>query len=278
MQRSTKLSSLLLLALTFATVSHAAGQAADKSKDQAAASDQAQASADQGPSYEDTAKWIQDHIQDAGIPGWTDNTKDYSTTYDDETYGVKFDGCNAIHLLFNTHTHTAASDPDLNADSTVNYDIKIPLKGVSHRGPYGAGAITGQFSNPVDELTSMQTTFLESLAKGYNIIAPSRLIDDQHHLKTALPTYPSVAILLNDDAGTISHVSKNSSNPESIRDFPINKQYFYVLNPFGAQWKAVVISFGMVGTDGAAEHMAKAFNHLMDVCKANPEAAPKDLF
>jgi hypothetical protein len=275
MQLPKMLCSWLLLTLALFTAFGAGAQVTGR--DKAVASVQSQPSPDQGPSYDDTTKWIQDHIQDAGIPGWTDNSKDLSTTYDDETYGIKFDGCNAIHLLFNTHNHTTASDPSDNSDSATAFDIKIPFKGINRQGPNGVGAIIGEFSNPVDELTNMQIIFLQARANGNHIVAPSRLIDDQHHLKTTLPTYPGVAILLNDNAGTISHVTKSSTNSETIRDFAISKDYFYVRSPFGAPWKAVVISFGMVGTDDAPEHMAKALNHLMDVCN-HPEAAPKDIF
>src|SRR5580698_3193584 len=74
--------------------------------------DQAPDSKTSGPTYEDTVKWIQDHIQDAGIPAWTEKDQLVATAYDDETYGVKVDGCNAIHVLFNRHSHTTPYDAD----------------------------------------------------------------------------------------------------------------------------------------------------------------------
>jgi hypothetical protein len=90
---------------------------------------------DKGPSYEDTVKWIQDHIGEAGFPASSQGPGKFglATASDDTPYAVKFDGCD-MRLSIATHTHTTDTSPvggkaenDASGDSTESWSFNVHL-------------------------------------------------------------------------------------------------------------------------------------------------------
>jgi hypothetical protein len=93
--------------------------------------------------------------------------------------------------------------------------------------------------------------------------------------------------MLTDNGGgaTWSQSFTNTDTSFSVTPPIINK-------PLGAWWPAtkldvqgivfaqrsIQITYARPGTEDSPQHMIKAVQHLIDLCKANPNAGPKDIF
>jgi hypothetical protein len=215
-----------------------------------------------GPSYQDTVKWIQDHIADAGFPQVTETDRKYGlvTAYADAAYSIKFNGCD-MHLTLAEHEHTTDTTP-VHADDQTDSD------------------------------TSMSATFV--LPMGGISIPSAQMVRPQEWTQSVLSkdyvraTLSTVTIVLPDSGiGTVSYswsTTDESVEPKSNKfsNKAITTGMFptSVLNVVAgyATRLGIQISYARPGTDDAAQHMAKALSRLHEICKDDPNQAPKDLF
>lgn len=237
----------LLVIAVITTLAAAQDQASEKSKDK-------------GPSYEDTVKWIQDHIGEAGFPARTDNMGTLIHAYDDESYSVKFDGCE-MRLSIAGHAHTTDTAPaggiasnDMTHDSSFSVSFSFPLGGLM-------GIAIPQNLRIQDYFPVISSWYMDK-------------------------TFPAAVIRLPDTgAGTFSSTADlgpDVSVGEPIVNKPIKAGFFplTVTNAAGSlvTIQGIEISYGRPGTEDAPKHMSSAIYHLIELCKENPSAGPKDLF
>lgn len=228
----------------------------------AAAQEQAnQPSKDKGPSYEDTVKWIQDHIGEAGFPARNDNGKTLTYAYDDESYNVKFDGCD-MRLGIAGHVHIT----DLS-----------PAGGIASNDMSGDSSFTLSFSLPLGKLYGW-TPPQNLKVQDYFPVISSSYMDK---------AFPAVVIRLPEEGvGTFSETADlaNVSNGQDppIVNKPIKSGFFplTITNVAGGSVPihGIEISYGRPGTEDIPRHMMNALYHLIELCKENPNAGPKDLF
>jgi hypothetical protein len=249
-----------------------------------------------GPSYDDTVKWIQNHISEAGVPGYTEqsqglvpeevrpcikNGKDengepcgsvanqpVTLTVDDQKFAITVNGCSTLHLIITSHVH--GTNPNPQREETHNHP------------PSGDWSRTADFSIPLIDLlvttsTHVPTDMMSAGTKDWysNAAVPSvALVWSMGH--------PATWIWTNKGDGLF--VDFNGSMPPKRLDFApsdvdeqTRRRFVWEDSVTGAVRAGVYLSYGMPGADDPS-HMASALKHLKDVCKANPDAAPKDIF
>jgi hypothetical protein len=223
----------------------------------------AQPAKDKGPSYEDTVKWVQDHIGEAGFPASSEGPGKHGLSFasDDTPYTVKFDGCD-MRLSIATHMHTTDSSPvggkaenDMTADSTQSWSFGLHLGQLK----FVAGAVQNL---PVQ------------------LGSPTTVGNGDRN-------FPTIVIALPENGGgaTWSQTFTDTDTSNSVAPPIVNK-------PLGTWWPAttiytqgipmtlrgIQITYARPGTEDAPQHMISALKHLIDLCKENPNAGPKDLF
>lgn len=215
-----------------------------------------------GPSFDETVKWIQSHISEAGFPAQTtsDNKHGLVFTYAEAPYSVHFDGC-VMQLSLSEHWHSKDTSP-VSRDDQTDTDSYMNMK----------------LNLPLDKLVSADSGVLQpqdwempDIDSGYS----SR-------------TLPTVAIVLpQGGAGTTTYswsTTDETYTQKSIvfTDKPITSGAFVVTqtNGFGyrMQKDGIEISYARPGTEESPAHMAKALNHLIELCKQNPQQGTKDIF
>jgi hypothetical protein len=215
----------------------------------------------EGPSFEDTEKWIQDHIGDSGFPAGTSKPENDGSTwvYDDAPWTVKFDGCD-MHLSITSHSHYNDNSPPDSAGNTDSRDDSDVLS----------------FNFPLGKLSN----FWVNVTQGEPYYYGGSMYPDPANVNV-----PSVLIQLPDaGVGTFSNVSSSTvaQVPPPITKKPIVAGLFPVKLCSGITpcrtVQGIVISYARPGTDDAPLHMAKALSHLAEICRKNPDLAPKDLF
>jgi hypothetical protein len=217
---------------------------------------------DKGPSYEDTVKWIQDHIGESGFPATTESGSGLVFTSADAPFGMKFDGCD-MRLSFAMQLHTADTSPvggkaenDMTSDSSSSVTFSLHLAKL--------GVVSATQSLPFQGLSSLM---------------PSQYVNKN---------FPTVVIEgVDAGAGTFSDTRATTDstmvlNPPII-DRPIASNTLVPVRVFvgfgvGKLVKGLEISYARPGTEDSPKHMINALQHLIDLCKANPEAGPKELF
>jgi hypothetical protein len=217
---------------------------------------------DKGPSYEDTVKWIQDHIGESGFPSTTESGSGLVFTTADAPFGIKFDGCD-MRLSFAMQLHTADTSPvggkaenDMTSDSSssVTFNLHLAKLGVvsdTQSLPFQglSGLIPSQYLNK-----NFPTVVIEGVDAGAGTFSDTRTTTD-----------PTVVL-----------------NPPII-DRPIASNTLVPVRVFvsfgvGKLVKGLEISYARPGTEDSPKHMINALQHLINLCKANPDAGPKELF
>jgi hypothetical protein len=198
----------------------------------------AQVTDQQGPSYKDSVKWIQDNIKLAGTPASSKrNETNYSAEEDSsegKSFAVVVDGCRSLLVTSTESTH----------------------QGVT----YSNGSAPQNYSNT--ETIRFKIPFASILGfTVYNKISHQVGIT----IKDGEASYSA------NDTGSVT----SSSTPETpMTTKNVSPLAYY----YGIQVPAVFIPYEKVGAEDAVPHMNTALQHLVDVCKNHPEDAPKSLF
>jgi tetratricopeptide (TPR) repeat protein len=214
-----------------------------------------------GPSFDETAKWIQGHMADSGFPAETTTSKvGILTRFDDTPYSVHFDGC-MIQLSLAEHFHQTDTIP-LNSGALPDTDAYMNIK----------------FNLPLEKLISAQ----------YHMLSPQDWELSAIHDSYMGRALPSINIMLSDtDAGTYSYKwNPGLEGQDNIvwNNKPIVDGAFTLsalaLGTYGPRQKfnAIVISYARPGVEDSPQRMAKALQHLIEMCKQNPNQGTKDLF
>ena len=229
----------MVTALVPPTALLAQSAATPQSQNQTAQSAQA---GQQGPSYKDTVKWIQDNIKLAGTPGSStqqelhptlDRTETVTDTLSGTSYEVNIDGCNSLTFIL-TQTENASGG----ISSVTTFHIKVPFE-----------SILGFFTENKDQ-------------PHVGIV-----------VKAGSGSIGSDTTMTDKDGTTIS---KDPPTPISAKNAPIALVSAEIdesgVSPY------VPIGYSKSGSEDAAPHMTAALSHLVDICKNHPEQAPKSLF
>lgn len=216
-----------------------------------------------GPAYAETVKWIREHIGEAGFPAATtaDDRFGNVNRYDDIVYSARFDGCTVTLVV------------------TQGWHITSDNRGTSEAG------------HTTETNTHMDMTFNLPLDKMRSATEEEVPLQDWEKAVMS-PTYvnrplPTVAIHFSDpifgntsynwSTDDVTYTEKNNSHvnrPIAYGEFTIPGTY---INKYGypQQNQAVVIHYARPGTGDNPQHMAKALNHLIDLCRQNPNIAPR---
>ncbi|HVI10756.1 MAG TPA: hypothetical protein VND65_20870 [Candidatus Binatia bacterium] len=219
---------------------------------------------DKGPSYEDTIKWIEGHIGESGFPTTTSKSHlGLVFTVSDAPFAMKFDGCD-MRLSLAMQLHTADTSPlqgkaenDMTGNQTSSITFNLHLARV--------GVVSEPQNLPVQG-------------------GIARLIDEQYLNKN----FPTVVVEgVDAGAGTFSDsqttTDSNTELPQPIFNRPIAENTMVPFRVFsgygvGRLVKGIQITYARPGTEDSPKHMINALQHLIDLCKENPNAGPKDLF
>jgi hypothetical protein len=215
-----------------------------------------------GPSFGETVRWIQNHMAESGFPAQTVTKGEFVSRYDDAPYSIHFDGCTMV-LSLSEHVHGTNTQP--NRGDQTDWDDSEYMK----------------FKLPLHRLISIEDGGWLPLQDW-----EKNTINNGYRDSYVSGRFPTVAINLpGDGAGTASWGSsttiEGAPNPnQSTPDHPIPSGALTAVIGFGpnATRNAVLISYGRPDTEDSPQHMAKALEHLVDLCHQNPVVAPKDTF
>jgi hypothetical protein len=250
----------------------------------AAASASSGGASGSGPSYAETVRYIQDKIRAAGYPtpaakingvigngniGVAD-----TFTYDDAKYTFTADGCQSM-----TFTSTVNVHRDDYSDDDHSWHHKDGKTVTSYTVPFtsvGTYLNAGQQVPAVFSTHEIKTNVMGSqFADEYRIdfalnvmieqLPPTQAIErgtpdhqDWHDAVWAVPK----------DLGVSWTSSDNSGDDPTNQSGNITKSGLPIL----------MIRFVKPGTGAESPHVAKAIQHLVQLCASHPEQAPKELF
>jgi hypothetical protein len=238
------------------------------------------------PSYDDTVKWIQDHSQEAGVPGWSEQAEGFvpasetgngmvTLTVDDQKFAIKANGCSSIQVTIASHASGVNSNP-------APTDTRHP----ELYAPSADWTRTAIFTIPFADLRVWQDTHVPtdpmSAASKYSDVAVPGIALSWDNAQPAKWTWTEKASgFLRPFNNSMSSVTGQSSKTLIIDPTQLPPSLLERLtwtNPvIGSIRPAVHISYGMTGNDDPS-HMVKALIHLQDVCKTHPDSASKDIF
>lgn len=233
-----------------------------------------------GPSYADTVKWIQEHIKLAGIPGGTSEfnipgagtvrPKSYTEKYDDQQYALKINGCSSMDLIITSHMRMIDPDPDPGdnpvTDSSRIAEYRISLAGPASENPNTWGDVGVGVQTDTHAPTERDEINPDAPVHNVEFIFKRDLVTLSFSNDNG-PTKDGISIL--------NQTSISFNDPRPDPHYEAWNQYVGVALPGR---KAVRISYGKPGTEDEPDHMAKALQHLITLCRQSPDAAPKDIF
>jgi len=261
---------------------NAAGQTRDSDAGRHA-SKAASVDGNSGPNYVDTVRYIQEKIADAGYP-----TPDvslngvvgkglgvaYTATYDEAKYTFSVNGCESMTISSTVGAHSREySNDDRTWHSKAGQMVAsytVPFKSVANYPELDVPAVFSTYDPKTSPLTG--TLF----ADGYPIQAaldvmisqlpPSKAIErgttpdhqDWHDAVWVVPKDLDVSWSSSGNGGD----EPTSSSGHILRSgLPV-----------------LMIRFAEPGKGATSEHVAKAIQHLVDVCLKHPDQGPKELF
>jgi hypothetical protein len=213
--------------------------------------------ASQGPSYDDTVKWIKDNISLAGtLPSQVNAVGNHVLIKSNgKLYTLGLDGCKSLTLTMTlSGSITDLGDPtdaSTNDATVVNVRYRIPLESIL--------SVTWLNSNSNNQLSSfdVQTGAKYKLTGGIAIAVSN-----------------GVASVSQDTTDTAGSPTSNPPVPLTTKNVypPTNVTTDATPEPI------IIVEYAKPGSEDAPEHMTSAIRHLLDVCKSHPEQAPKSLF
>lgn len=233
-----------------------------------------------GPSYTDTVRFIQDKVRIASFPSpdYVSRHGNVKTVSDDAKYTFSVDGCQSMTITttINVHTDDCSGD-DHSCHHTNGQFVKsltVPFHSVT---TYSVRSqlVPAVFSTH-EPTTNQGFGAAIWVADGYgitqdrlnvmtgqitNAISPRGADLDQHDWHDAV-------WIVAKDTGATWTVSDNSE------DTPDNRSGNFT--PSGLP--ILTLRFMKPGTGGESTHVAKAIQHLVDLCVNHPDQSPKELF
>jgi hypothetical protein len=249
----------------------------------AAASASSGGASGSGPSYAETVRYIQDKIRDAAYPtpGGTLNgvvngglgVAD-KFTYDDAIYTFNADACQSMIITSRVTFHTDDWSEDDHSwhhkDGRTISTYTVPFKSVATF-QSGGQEVPAVFST--HEIT--QNALGGLVADGYYIHNVLDTMTEQlpqtHLIESGTPDHQDwhdAVWVVPKDLGVSWASSDNSGNDPTNQSGNITKSGIPML----------MIRFVKPGTGAESPHVAKAIQHLVELCATHPERAPKELF
>lgn len=223
-----------------------------------------------GPSYQETVHWIQDHIKLAGIPGGNEQDHGFSTSYSDQEYMLKVNGCSSIDLIITSHYQMTDMDDNSQSSFTRTADYRIPLVAPQGIDADNRGVI--KLATDLHQPTEPNAFHSEIPVPGVEFIFNKDVVS----LSFANSGSDSGLNLSKQNVSVFRESvipSPNGNLPDPHYE-ATNQSLGFVIPGY----KAVRISYGKPGTSDEPQHMVKALEHLITLCTQNPDAAPKELF
>jgi hypothetical protein len=239
---------------------------------------------DSGPSYDETVSYIRDKIRDAGYstpsgtlggvvnggPGIGE--KD---TYDDAIYTFNVDACQSMTITRKVTIHIddwSESDNSWHRkEGQMTTSITFPFKSVA-TSLYASHEVPAVISTHEPTIAGYTGILI---ADGWFALSPKldamkgqvqavRLVgnpelQDWHDAVWIVPKDLGVSWVTSNNAG--EETDSQSGNITKTEGVPI-----------------LIIRFAKPGTGGESTHVAKAIQHLVQLCASHPEQAPKELF
>jgi hypothetical protein len=214
-----------------------------------------------GPSYEETVAYLVDKFQQAGIPGRTTHGKG-GTTYaqDDTAYSFSVESCDSMTITTKTGLHVDdPSDSPSRSDSATTVVTKIPFSSITVQG-FRDGATST--SMPVVFSTHTITHNPNNgadLADGFGISAwdmPSFSLDGTE--------WHDVVYIVANDSGVTWKSTTTENGVNTGRTKP--------------NVPLAVVPFWLPGSGATSTHVAKAIQHLANICINHSGQAPKEIF
>jgi hypothetical protein len=214
------------------------------------------------PSYQETVTYLVDKFQGAGIPGNTTHGKG-GTTYaqDDTAYAFSVESCDSMTITTKTSLHVDdPSETPSHSDSATTVVTRIPFASISVQSVFD-----GNKSHSIPTVFSTHTITHNpnngaDLADGFGIGAwdmPSFSLE-----RVGGEWHDAVYIVATDSGVTWKSTSENGVSTGKIKPNV----------PF------TVVPFWLPGTGATSTHVAKAIQHLADICINHRDQSPKEAF
>lgn len=248
----------------------------------------ASSSSSSGPSYAETVKWIQEHIKRAGIPAFgttpaTNSQKFMALSFSPYEYDAQIDGCNSVTVTITFSQYFDAYDDESRSsqrDTTaITVTTVIPVQSAqiffsdtnvdAKWLPQRAADTSFQW---IADGTQVKVSWLNAIKDSMGNQAAKywvALTPVQSNPKTDgvySDTRGAVFVVPKDQGIRVTRVANPSEDPPMI---PPQPQVDIPLD---------ILEFQNPGSEGENAHMAKALQHLITLCRQNPNAAPKDVF
>lgn len=237
-----------------------------------------------GPSYADTVRYIQDKISVASystpgakLNGVIGNSIGVASTfaYDDAKYTFSANGCQSMTFTGSVNAHMSEYSNDDRAwhhkDGQTVASYTVPFKSVdnfTNRGQQVPAVISTH--EPTQD-----AVFGGTLADGYNIQPVLDVMVSEFPPTKAIETgtpdhqdWHDAVWIVPKDLGVSWMSSDNTGDEPQSGSGNITKSGIPVL----------VIRFANPGTGAESTHLAKAIQHLVDLCVNHPEQGPKEMF
>lgn len=242
---------------------------------------------DSGPSYDETVSYIQDKIRVASYPTPTIQLAGliggkegigYTVTFDDATYKFSVDGCESMTF---TNTVTAHMDdsnderPWDHRDGQIVHSYTVPFKSVASYPNDSQIKSAAIFSTHEIKTNVMGSQFADEyridFVEGVMIeqLPPTQTFGNDHQ-----DWHDAVWIVPKDLNVSWTNFDNVTINPNATGGGPENQSG----NIGKSGLPILMIRFTKPGTGATSTHVAKAIQHLVQLCVNHPEQGPKELF
>jgi hypothetical protein len=213
-----------------------------------------------GPSYDETVAYISGKFQQAGIPGSTDlqhfHSQVITRVTDDVTFSFSVDSCNSMIIARKEsgHTDDPTEAPSHSESSSTNV-VTIPFSSLAMDELQIADH--SEFSPKIFSThTVSKNVFGTELADGYPI---SRWKMSDSTIGGNKGEWDDSIYIVAKDSGITwkQGDTKGAMNP----NVPLP-----------------IVAFWLPGTGALSTHVAKAIQHLADICINHPSQSPKEAF
>lgn len=217
------------------------------------------AATNDGPSYADTVKWIQEKMKLAAPAPQTMSSPGLEQAVS-HSETVQFDGCNSFTITYIDKDVINDLDKPSNSDVSENHiEYRLPVSSIVSVLPDAWSPRTGIIHGVLFVVLPNSVSW------------HAWTTDDNPSSQHAGGNSESSGI----DDGSGADATK--SGLDQVHDAVVNANGVQA-NPAYSNDTTVYLGFSQPGVQDIPTHMVAAFKHLIQVCKEHPEEAPKSLF
>jgi hypothetical protein len=214
------------------------------------------------PNYQDTVAYITDKFQQAGIPGNTQHGKGATYVQDDMVYSFSVESCDSMTITMRTGLHVDdPNDTPSHSDSSSTIVTRIPFSSIAVQTMLNGGRSA---SVPVTFSTHTITQNPNNgadLADGYPI---GRWDMRSFSIGGSEGEWHDTVYVVAKDSGVTWKSTGSETGPASGQMKP--------------NVPLPIVPFWLPGTGATSSHVAKAIQHLADICINHASQSPKEMF